>query len=166
MGSSSTNIAVDLTMLALTVHAAFRHPRLLHRCVNQMPGLDTFQCRQISSLCVPGRKRKKRFTVSGNWCRDTASAVHSRCAVFRCACNPFIGCYQPEHYPYQCRLTSPFGPSKVKIFPGLSSSDTSRGRGVGQKKPRHFPGKPDLSVNFSLAVVMKCYNITLLIFIR
>ncbi len=161
MGSSALIIAVDLTMLALTVHAAFRTRELLHRCVNQMPGLDTFQSGKISSLCVPGRKRKKRFTVVATWCRDTASAVHSRCAVFRALDNPFIGCYQPEHYPYQCHLPAPFGPSKVKIFPGLSSSTHQRGRGVGQKKPRHFPGKPTCHVNFSLAVVMKCYNITL-----
>lgn len=78
---------------------------------------------------------------------------------------PSSGVTSPSTTRTSVDLPAPFGPSKVKIFPGLSSSDTSERTRRYQKKPRHFPGNQTCHVNFSLAVVMKCYNITLLIFI-
>lgn len=78
---------------------------------------------------------------------------------------PSSGVTSPSTTRTSVDLPAPFGPSKVKIFPGLSSSDTSERTRRWPKETETFSGNQTCHVNFSLAVVMKCYNITLLIFI-
>lgn len=79
---------------------------------------------------------------------------------------PSSGVTSPSTTRTSVDLPAPFGPSKVKIFPCLSSSDTSERTRRWPKETETFSsGNQTCHVNFSLAVVMKCYNITLLIFI-